>query len=236
MKSTVEEIRRRFDKDVERFSNLQTGQSAAIDAPVMMELIAKAAAAINPEATHLLDIGCGAGNYSLKLLQYLPGLNVDLVDLSQLMLNRAAERTAGETTGKIMTIQADIRSLSLQRERYDVITAAAVLHHLRTDDEWNQVCKKIYHALKPGGSFWISDLITHSTSAIQNMMWERYGKYLEELKDKDYRDQVFSYIDKEDTPRSLIYQLDLLRNTGFRKVEILHKNSNFAAFGGIKEY
>lgn len=233
MKSTVEEIRRRFDKDVERFSNLQTGQSAAIDAPVMMELIAKAAAAINPEATHLLDIGCGAGNYSLKLLQYLPGLNIDLVDLSQSMLNRASERTAGETTGKIMTIQADIRRLSLERERYDVITAAAVLHHLRTHDEWKQVSKKIYHALKPGGSFWISDLITHSTSAIQKMMWQRYGKYLEELKDKDYRDQVFSYIEKEDTPRPLIYQLDLLQDTGF-SVEILHKNSNFAAFGGIK--
>ena len=33
MKSTVEEIRQRFDKDVERFSNLETGQSATIDAP-----------------------------------------------------------------------------------------------------------------------------------------------------------------------------------------------------------
>ena len=28
MKSTVEEIRQRFDADVERFSNLETGQSA----------------------------------------------------------------------------------------------------------------------------------------------------------------------------------------------------------------
>src|SRR5262245_11550706 len=30
-KSTPEEIRARFDNDVERFSNLETGQSAAID-------------------------------------------------------------------------------------------------------------------------------------------------------------------------------------------------------------
>src|SRR5687768_11443821 len=33
MKSTVDEIRRRFDADVERFSNLETGQSATLDAP-----------------------------------------------------------------------------------------------------------------------------------------------------------------------------------------------------------
>jgi len=33
-KSTVDEIRSRFDADVERFSNLTTGQSATIDAPL----------------------------------------------------------------------------------------------------------------------------------------------------------------------------------------------------------
>lgn len=33
MKSTVEEIRQRFDADVERFSNLETGQSATVGAP-----------------------------------------------------------------------------------------------------------------------------------------------------------------------------------------------------------
>ena len=67
MKSTVEQIRARFDNDGERFSNLETGQSATIDAPLVFELISQAAAATNPGATDLLDVGCGAGNYSLKL-------------------------------------------------------------------------------------------------------------------------------------------------------------------------
>src|SRR5712691_11615366 len=66
MKSTPEEIRARFDKDVDRFSNLETGQSATIDAPLAMELIAQAAARSTPQATALIDIGCGAGNLSLK--------------------------------------------------------------------------------------------------------------------------------------------------------------------------
>ena len=90
MKSTVEQIRARFDNDVERFSNLETGQSATIDAPLVLELISQAAAATNPGARDLLDIGCGAGNYSLKLLQTLPDLNVTLIDLSRPMLERAA--------------------------------------------------------------------------------------------------------------------------------------------------
>jgi len=75
MKSTVDEIRQRFDNDVERFSNLETGQRAAIDATLMMELVAEASAATNPGSTRALDVGCGAGNYALKLLEALPDLD-----------------------------------------------------------------------------------------------------------------------------------------------------------------
>ena len=53
MKSTVDEIRQRFDADVERFSNLATGQSATVDAPLAMELIAQAAAVTTPQARHV---------------------------------------------------------------------------------------------------------------------------------------------------------------------------------------
>src|SRR6201999_1620423 len=113
MKSTVEEIRQRFDADIERFSNLETGQSATIDAPLAMTLVAEAAAATTPHARHVLDVGCGAGNYTLKLLERLPNLDVTLIDLSQPMLARAAERTRAKTTGQITTIQSDIREIRL---------------------------------------------------------------------------------------------------------------------------
>src|SRR5271154_4631406 len=92
MKSSVDQIRERFDKDVERFSNLETGQAATVDSPLCLELVTRAAGATTPGAKDLLDIGCGAGNYSLKMLQRLPGLNCTLVDLSRPMLDRAVER------------------------------------------------------------------------------------------------------------------------------------------------
>ncbi|GAA5520763.1 class I SAM-dependent methyltransferase [Aliifodinibius salicampi] len=234
MKSTVDEIRERFDNDVDRFSNLETGQSATIDAPLVLELITQAAAKVNPDASHILDIGCGAGNYALKLHQILEDFNVDLIDLSKPMLERATERIEEVSQGEVFAMQGDIRELSLEDERYDIIVSAATLHHLRDEKEWEQVFAKVYRALKPGGSFWISDLVKQSVDALQSLMWQRYGEYLTDFRDKEYRDQVFSYIEKEDTPRSVIYQIDLMRSVGFREVEILHKNTNFAAFGGIK--
>lgn len=71
-KSTVQQIRERFDKDVERFSNLDTGQSATVDAPLMLDLVAACAAVATPHARTMLDIGCGAGNYGLKMLERRP--------------------------------------------------------------------------------------------------------------------------------------------------------------------
>src|ERR1700712_2135806 len=100
-KATNEEIRTRFDNDVERFSNLDTGQATTIDAPLTMELCTEAAKYINPDAKNLLDIGCGAGNYTLKMLSKINNLNCTLNDLSLPMLERAKERVAAVTTGTI---------------------------------------------------------------------------------------------------------------------------------------
>src|SRR6202045_3776225 len=105
MKSTVEEIRQRFDADVEQFSNLETGQSATVDAPLAMVLVAEAAAATTPHARHVLDVGCGAGNYTLKLLERLPNLDATLIDLSRPMLVRATQQIKQASKGRTKTIR-----------------------------------------------------------------------------------------------------------------------------------
>lgn len=233
-KSTPDEIRERFDRDVERFSNLETGQSATIDSPLMLDLVADAALATTPSARDLLDVGCGAGNYAIKLLNRLPGMNVSLVDLSRPMLDRAHKRVSAETTGQVQAIQGDIREIDLGTESHDVIVAAMVLHHLRTDQEWQSVFSAFYRALRPGGSVWIVDHIRQTSPSIQAMMTRRWGDYLVSLKGVPYRDAVFAYVEKEDTPHSLLFQTDLLTRVGFGQVDILHKTNLFAAFGGIK--
>ncbi len=128
-KSSTEEIRRRFDADVERFSNMEIGQQATIDASLAMELITRAALAVTHPIRSVLGIGCGAGNNTLTLLQFVNPLDCE-----------------------------------------------------------------------------------------------------------EYRRKVFDYIDRGDSPRPVAYQLDLLRRVGFSEVDLLHKNSCFAAFGGKKGY
>ena len=233
-KSTAAQIRERFDNDVERFSNLETGQITWRDAPLMLDLLTAAAACACPNAQSVLDVGCGAGNYTLKLLQRLPNRSVTLVDLSLPMLNRAQERLQAATTGAIRVLQGDIRELEIGAEAFDLIITGAALHHLRADAEWEQVFAKFYHALKPGGSVWIADFIAQTNPAVQSLMEQEWGDYLEQMKGADYRKTVENYVMEEDTPRSVTFQMDILRKVGFRDVELLHKRSLFAAFGAYK--
>lgn len=234
-KSSIDQIRERFDHDVERFTKLDTGQSATIDAPLAMELITQAAVAATPNIRRVLDIGCGAGNNTIKLRHaYGRAFDVDLLDLSQPMLAKAEERVTDAGVGNIQIWQSDFRDAELPEGSFDVILAAAVLHHLRDDADWHSAFAKIHRLLQPGGSVWITDLVSHETDGVHAMMLERYGEYLINLGGDEYRDNVFAYIDKEDSPRPVTFQLELLKDVGFAHVELLHKNSCFAAFGAIK--
>lgn len=233
-KSSIEEIKQRFDKDVERFSNMDTGQVSTIDAKISLELITEASKRIVPNAENLLDVGCGGGNYSLMMLTKLANLNCTLVDLSQPMLDVAFERVSQKTNKRVTVFQGDIRDVELLENHYDIILAGAVLHHLRDDRDWETTFKKLFRLLKSGGCLMISDLITQDTEILNHYTWERYGDYLEGVGGKEYRQKVLDYVEKEDSPRSMNYQLGLMKQVGFKKVEILHKNMCFGAFGGIK--
>ncbi|PIE45265.1 MAG: SAM-dependent methyltransferase [Gammaproteobacteria bacterium] len=233
-KSTVQEIKERFDNDVERFANLETGQISTVDAKISLELITESARRIVPNARNVLDIGCGAGNYTLMLLQKMANLNCTLVDLSRPMLDKAFERVSQQTHGTVSIVQSDIREADLTENYYDIILAGAVLHHLRDDKDWHSTFNKLYRLLKPGGCLMISDLITQDNDTLNDYTWERYGDYLEALDGKAYRHNVLSYIDKEDSPRSINYQWQLMQRVGFSQIDILHKNMCFATFVGIK--
>ena len=152
------------------------------------------------------------------------------------MLDRATQRLRPATTGRITAIQGDIREIALAEGAIDIVLAAAVLHHLRTDAEWRTVFAAFHWTLRAGGSLWVFDLVDSSIPAVQHLTRRQYGEYLTRLRDERYPDDVFAYIDKEDTPRPLLFQLDLLRQVGFADVEVLHKSLCFAAFGAVKGY
>ena len=223
-KSSLDEIRARFDHDVERFSRLETGQQATMDAPLVLELVAQTAATHLRSGDRILDLGCGAGNFTLRVLQEVSPLECHLVDLSAPMLERAEARIRAAGVEIVSTYQTDLRQLAVAPESVNCILAGAVLHHLRDDDDWANVFQQLHHWLKPGGRLYVSDLITFDPPEVQNLMWKRFGNYLETLGGGPYREKVFAYIEKEDSPRSLPFQFEQLRRAGFSNYDVLHRN------------
>jgi len=229
-KSTVDEIRQRFDADVERFSKLETGQQAAMDAPLILEIVARSAAShVRPGGT-LLDLGCGAGNFTLRVLSQVSRLDCVLVDLSRPMLERADQRLKSAGACSVKTIQSDMRSLAFGPGSFDLILAGQVLHHLREDAEWEFMFGRFHQWLRPGGVLFVADFITFDDPAIQQLMLERYGEYLLNLAGAEFRDRVLACCEIEDSPRSTRYQLELLAKVGFSEFDVLHKNSLFTAY------
>lgn len=235
-KSSIEEIEQRFDQDVERFSDLENAQATTLDAKYNLELITDCISKIYPRRIKVLDIGCGAGNYPVRLLQKIKAADITLVDLSMPMLARARDRVHAEGKGEVNIIKGDFRTVHLPENEFDVIIATAVLHHLRDEKDWESAFSKLYSVLKPGGSLWVFDLVHQATDEIQHIIFDdRYGEYLTSLGGNDYREKVFDYIEKEDSPRSLSFQLNLLATTGFVNADILHKKLCFASYVAFKQ-
>ena len=234
LKSSPEAIRLNFDQQVERFSNIETGQTTAIDSPLCMELVARSAALLNPHAKNVMDLGCGGGNYAVKITSLLPDVDCTLIDLSANMLEAAQARVSANISGKVLTIQGDYREIPLEENTYDIITAGTTLHHLREDQEWELVFTKVFKALKPGGTFWINDIVISETGEINQLMMDGWLSVLRKQISPEKIEMYMGRYESEDTPRTLSYQLDLMKQVGFSKTIVLHKHFNFAAFGAKK--
>lgn len=229
-KRTVAEMSNYFNGEVERFSDLARGQESIKDARLMMDILAETASALLPEVGEMLDIGCGAGNQTLNLLRIFPNANCTLLDISPSMLKRAEERVGTAAKGKVTVIENDLRKAELPENSFELIVAAAVLHHMRDDADWTLAFSKIHSLLKPGGILLVSDLIRHDDPRIEVLFKVRQEKFLRESLGDAEAERILQSIQESDTPSSVEYQFALLRKTGFRKVGILHKNLVYCAY------
>jgi len=89
----------------------------------------------------ILDAGCGTGG----LLRLLSARGVvEGCDVSETAIRCCRER------GLTSVVTADLNTMVLAQDNYDVITSIDVLYHLNISDE-DAVLKKLHAALRPGG-------------------------------------------------------------------------------------
>lgn len=108
----------------------------------------------------VLDIGCGTGLLSLKLLQAADCI-IYGIDNSKEMLKIFQKKIDKlGLNGKITCEFMDVGLLNFKNNTFDTAVSSVVLHHIKNK---LGVLKKIYRVLKPGGTFIIGEIDMDST-------------------------------------------------------------------------
>lgn len=94
--------------------------------------------------THVLEAGCGTGLFTVELAS--TGANVDAVDISPALLEKAQERPGCE---HVRFLLGNIETGESLGGSYDAVVGISVLHHL----DATRALPKLIAVLKPGGRF-----------------------------------------------------------------------------------
>jgi ubiquinone/menaquinone biosynthesis C-methylase UbiE len=105
----------------------------------------------DPTQAHILDAGCGTGNYMLKLA---PNVNrVTGIDLNDAMLEIAKLKL--KDFSNVDFKQGSLNDpLPFESGVFDLVTCNQVIHHLWKGGDfslWNNLVAEFHRVLKPGG-------------------------------------------------------------------------------------
>jgi putative AdoMet-dependent methyltransferase len=134
----------RYERRMSEFRNLPAEDAA------ILALLAL------PGGSHILEIGTGSGHFARAAAK--AGHRVTALDVSAAMLQYAADRAKSEKLTGITFTRAGFLTLEAPPESFDAAVSMAVLHHL--PDLWKAVgLQNIRRALKPGGLFFLGDVV-----------------------------------------------------------------------------
>jgi tRNA (cmo5U34)-methyltransferase len=209
---------------------------------IQEELIERLLARYERPIARVLDLGCGDGAMAELVLRCVPGAEAVLLDFSEPMLARVAERLDRTVAGRWQAVRADLRDAdwtsALPAGRYDAIVSAMAIHHLPAERK-RALYAEAFALLAPGGLLLNMDYV-----AIEGPL---EGLFDEEMHAKaaahgrhehpqlDGEDAVVDDLDSdEDQPDSVLAQLQWLREAGFSAAEVHFKWAEAAVFGAIR--
>ncbi|MFC9428149.1 class I SAM-dependent methyltransferase [Streptomyces sp. NPDC056987] len=127
--------------------------------PYLRELTGWIARLADSVPARIMDMGSGPGTGSLALADRFPTASVTAVDLSPQMLHRLRKQAAARgVAARVRTLEANLDEpwpLPDKDEPYDLMWAAAFLHHLRDPA---RTLTRAYGRLRPGGLLAVTEM------------------------------------------------------------------------------
>lgn len=224
------DLKKHFNKEAEAFD-----EQVQKNIPCYNEMLTALINAIpdNKKNPKILDLGCGTGNITQKVLTRFPDAKVTCLDLSENMIEIAKDKLSDYE--KIEYIVGDFTQMQIET-KYDVILSSLALHHIPNDEEKESMYKDIYEALEKDGVFYNADVI----KANSNYNEELNNKIaIREMKENGVTDEEITEHkgkrDANDIPTTLINHIKMLENVGFEEIDVIWKHYSNAVYGGTKK-
>jgi SAM-dependent methyltransferase len=185
-----------------------------------------------PAGALVVDLGAGTGALSAAILDGLPDVRVELVDVDPQMLAVAAERCS-DREGRF----------DLRRGRFDdplprchAVVATLALHHVAERHEKLDLYRHIHAALEPEGILAVGDLLIHPDGPERRRMLRDWYRHMAEYGINDAEaDGHFAAWAEEDHYVPLADELTLIGAAGFPRPDCFWRDGGIAVYGGFKD-
>lgn len=185
--------------------------------------------------TRIYDLGCSTGLMIAKLLDGISDLEEIVgIDDSQAMIDKTAQRFENVPRGERVVLRCeDLRTA-------DMGNASAVIMNYTLQFVRplyrEQVVRRIFEALQPGGVFVLSEKVLEDSTNISRLFIDMYYQFKRRqgytsLEISQKREMLENVL----IPYKVSEQRELLSKCGFAEVETFFKWHNFASFIAIKK-
>ncbi len=208
------------------------------------EILDVLSACVSQNAGRILELGCGTGELSLKLLKRCPDAHLVAVDYSPRMIDVAtAKLKKAQMNHRVTFVQGDFGAWALgaMTEQigtdFDGCVSSLAIHHL-TDEMKQQLFTCIGQHLKPGSCFWNADPILQESVTLQETyqtlreQWTlAQGTTVKEVRSQIGNSQPQGH-SGQDRLASVEAHLTMLSQAKFKTVTVPWRFFGIAIFGG----
>ncbi len=180
---------------------------------------------------HILDMGCGNGNVTSRLLQLYPKSNFTLLDASQEMINLCK---AQFKAFNVEYIKSYFKDYKFKDDAYDLITAGFSIHHCDSEEK-KSLFRSIHKSLKKGDIFLYSDLMVNKNKPEHLKLLKEWKTFVNEsFPDGEKWNWLMEHYDEFDNPDDYNDQIKWLKEAGFKNIKFPFKKGHWINIQAIK--
>ncbi len=180
----------------------------------------------------ILDLGCGNGNVTAKLLQAFPNTNYTLLDASQEMLNLCQQQFKDYN---IKYTASYFQDYDFKTANYDLIVAGFSLHHCDSEEK-KTLFKKIYRSLKKDGIFSYTDLMISKDNPKHSILLDDWQLFVDSnFPDGEKWKWLMEHYNEFDKPDNFKDQIKWLKGAGFTEIEITTRKDYWMHLQAVKD-